>query len=155
MIVLIPYSITAKYSSLTFKSSPWLPSPYTHPGQVLTLQGTAGGVGTQCSNPGSVSNSRVTLGKPFCLSRSSIFFLEMYLFICLAALGLSCCAQDVWPSLQHVSSLSCGIKDLILGPGVEPGVPALGAQSLTHWTTREVPRSSFHTRKTKGLNCIL
>ena len=74
MIVLIPYSITAKYSSLTFKSSPWLPSPYTHPGQVLTLQGTAGGVGTQCSNPGSVSNSRVTLGKPFYLSRSSIFF---------------------------------------------------------------------------------
>ena len=54
-----------------------------------------------------------------------------------------------------VPALSCGIKDLILGPGVEPGVPALGAQSLTHWTTREVPRSSFHTCKTKGLNCIL
>ena len=24
------------------------------------------------------------------------------------------------------------------GPGLEPGPPALGAQSLSHWTTREV-----------------
>ena len=51
----------------------------------------------------------------------------MYLFICLAALGLSCGAQDV-----HMRALGCGIKDLILGPGVEPGVPASGAQSLTY-----------------------
>ena len=24
-------------------------------------------------------------------------------------------------------------------PGVEPGSPALGVQSFSHWTTREVP----------------
>ena len=29
--------------------------------------------------------------------------------------------------------------DLVPRPGIEPGPPALGAQSLTHWTTREVP----------------
>ena len=29
--------------------------------------------------------------------------------------------------------------DLVPRLGIEPGPPALGAQSLTHWTTREVP----------------
>ena len=29
--------------------------------------------------------------------------------------------------------------DLVPGPGMEPGPPAFGAQSLIHWTTREVP----------------
>ena len=33
--------------------------------------------------------------------------------------------------------------DLVPQPGIEPGSPALGARSLTHWTTREVPRTSF------------
>ena len=28
--------------------------------------------------------------------------------------------------------------DLVPRPGIEPGPPALGAQSLTHWTTRKV-----------------
>ena len=31
------------------------------------------------------------------------------------------------------------MRDLVPRPGIEPGPPALGAQSLTHWTTREVP----------------
>ena len=48
------------------------------------------------------------------------------LFIYLAALGLSCSMWDLAP-----------------WPGIEPGPPALGAQSLSHWTTREVPISSF------------
>ena len=30
--------------------------------------------------------------------------------------------------------------DLVPWPGIEPGPPALGAQSLTHCATREVPR---------------
>ena len=37
-------------------------------------------------------------------------------------------------------TLSCGIWDLGPWPGIEPGPPALGAWSLSHWTTREVPR---------------
>ena len=41
--------------------------------------------------------------------------------------------------LQHArSSLSCGIWDLVPWAGIEPRPPALGMQSLSHWTTREV-----------------
>ena len=36
--------------------------------------------------------------------------------------------------------LSCSIWDLVLCPGIKPRPPALGAQSLSHWTTREVPQ---------------
>ena len=52
-----------------------------------------------------------------------------YLFIYLAAPGLSCSMQ----------TLSCSIWDLVPWPGIEPGPPALGAWSLNRWTTREVP----------------
>ena len=49
--------------------------------------------------------------------------------------------------LAHAVSLvaACGILvaacmwDLAPQPETEPGPPALGAQSPTHWTTREVP----------------
>ena len=34
--------------------------------------------------------------------------------------------------------LSCGMQDLVLWPGMEPGSPALLEQILSHWTTREV-----------------
>ena len=39
--------------------------------------------------------------------------------------------------------LSCGMWDLAPCPGIEPRPPALGAQSLSHWTTREVPKFIF------------
>ena len=32
--------------------------------------------------------------------------------------------------------------DLVPWPGIEPGPPALGEQSLSHWTTREVPSAT-------------
>ena len=51
------------------------------------------------------------------------------LFFNLAALGLSCSTQD----------LHCGMWVLVLCPGIEPGLPTLGAWSFSHWTTREVP----------------
>ena len=35
-------------------------------------------------------------------------------------------------------SLSSGMWDLVPQPGIEPRSPALGAWSLSHWTTREV-----------------
>ena len=50
---------------------------------------------------------------------SELKFLIVYLFI--------------W--LQH---LSCVIWDLVSWPGIKPGSPALGAQSLSYWTTREI-----------------
>ena len=33
----------------------------------------------------------------------------------------------------------CSTGDLVPWPGIEPGSPALGTWSLSHWTTREVP----------------
>ena len=47
-------------------------------------------------------------------------FVFIYLFIHLAALGLSC---DMW--------------NLVPWPGSEIGSPALGAWSLSYWSTRE------------------
>ena len=42
--------------------------------------------------------------------------------------------------LQHADFwVAACIRDLVPQPGIEPSPPALGARSLTHWTTREVP----------------
>ena len=37
------------------------------------------------------------------------------------------------------------MRDLVPWPWIEPGPPALGAWSLNHWTTREVPSHHFLT----------
>ena len=34
---------------------------------------------------------------------------------------------------------SYSMWDLVAQPGIKPGAPALGVQSLRHWTTKEVP----------------
>ena len=61
--------------------------------------------------------------------------------------------------LQHAGSLvaACGLlswgmqlRDLVPPPGIEPGPPALGAQSLTDWTTREVPNSKYLNLESGG-----
>lgn len=38
-----------------------------------------------------------------------------------------------------ILALSYGIRDLGPWPGIEPRPPVEGAQSLSHWTPREVP----------------
>ena len=38
-----------------------------------------------------------------------------------------------------IPTLSCHIWDLVPWPWIESGPPALGAWSLSHWTTREFP----------------
>ena len=53
------------------------------------------------------------------------FFFNMFIY--LTALGLSC--GIFW----------CDMWDVVPWSGIEPGLPALGAQSLSHWTTREIP----------------
>ena len=53
----------------------------------------------------------------------SIFKKYLFIFIYLAVLGLSCGMWDLFPS-----------------PEIELQSLALGAWSLSHWTTREVPR---------------
>ena len=33
---------------------------------------------------------------------------------------------------------NCSMWDLVAQPGIKPGAPALGVQTLRHWTTKEV-----------------
>ena len=40
--------------------------------------------------------------------------------------------------VEALEFFSCGLWDLVSWPGLEPRPPALGVQSLSHWTTREV-----------------
>ena len=50
-------------------------------------------------------------------------------------------ARGIFDLCCGVQTLSCdSMWDLIPWPGIEPGSPALGVQSLSHWTTREVPQ---------------
>ena len=69
-----------------------------------------------------------------------MFFVFIHLFIYLAvpvlvvACGIFSCGMQ---------SLSCGMWDLVLWPGIKPGPPAFRAWSLSHWTTREVPGNVF------------
>lgn len=42
-----------------------------------------------------------------------------------------------------VLDLSCSMWNLVPRPGIEPGAPAMGALSLSHWPTREVARIKF------------
>ena len=56
---------------------------------------------------------------------------------CLAAHRIFSCTM--W-------TLSGSMWDLVPWPGIEPGSPALGAWSLSHWTTRKVPLHDIFTR---------
>ena len=70
------------------------------------------------------------------LTQGPLFKKMIILFIYLAVPGLSC----------HIQTLSCDMWEssfLNRDPGMEPGSPALGVQSLSHWTTREVPGGLF------------
>ena len=66
-----------------------------------------------------------------------LFFLNKYLLINLATPGRNCklgiFSCGMW-------TLSCSMWDLVPCPGIEPGASALGARSLSHWTTGDVPQ---------------
>ena len=49
--------------------------------------------------------------------------------------------------------LSYSVWDLVPGPGIEPGTPALGARSLSHWVTWEVPRQ-FLKHNSYAMLCL-
>ena len=57
-----------------------------------------------------------------------------FVCVCVCVAALNCSMQDLF---------SCGMWDLVPWPGIEPGLPAWGVQSLGHWTTREVPPSHW------------
>ena len=83
-----------------------------------------------------------------------IHLLSVYLFIYLftwlhwvlaAAHGIFVAACEILTAACGIFSwgmqaLCCGLQDLVSWPGIKPGPPALGAWSLNHWPTREVPR---------------
>ena len=78
-------------------------------------------------------------GKSFlpCQSYSvQLIFLKKYLFlfICLCLVA----AHRIFVELC-MWTLSCSMWDLVPWPGIEPRLPTLRVQSLSHWTTREVP----------------
>ena len=59
-------------------------------------------------------------------------YIYIYLFIWLC-----------WVLVAACGIFSCCMWDLIPWPGIEPRPPTLGARSLSHWTTREVPRDAI------------
>ena len=79
-----------------------------------------------------------------------IFKHLFYLFI-LAVPGLSCSTQDLCCSMRDLLVVACRLLScgMHVGSvpllGIEPKPPTLGAWSLTHWTTREVPPLGFGT----------
>ena len=80
-----------------------------------------------------LSHPYMTTGRTIALTLwtfvSKVMSADIYLFTkFLAVPGLS------W----GMRTLSCGMWDLVPWPGIEPRHPALGAWSLSHWTTREV-----------------
>ena len=42
-----------------------------------------------------------------------------------------------------MQTLSCGIWNQVSLPGIEARPSAMGVQSLSHWTTREVPAMAY------------
>ena len=71
---------------------------------------------------------------------SAIYSRSWCMFMYLAASG----ALVVVPVI-----FSCNVKNLVSRPRIEPWAPALGVQSLSHWTTREVPTRHQLKKKTQ------
>ena len=71
-----------------------------------------------------------------------LFLLKIYfyLFIYLAASGLTCSMQGSSIFLASCRVFSCSMWNLGPWPGTRLGPPHLGAWSLSHWTTRQVPK---------------
>ena len=73
----------------------------------------------------------VTFFKDYIYILKNIFYLFIWLLrVLVAACRLFSCSMQ---------TLSCSMWDLVPRPRIKPRPPALGAWSLSHWTTREVP----------------
>ena len=71
-----------------------------------------------------------------------ISFLKKYIYLFGYA---SSWLQHSWSLILVVTCeiFSCGMWDLVSWLGTERGPPALWTQSLSHWTTKEVPEFKF------------
>ena len=65
----------------------------------------------------------------------SLFFKKIFTYLTVQGLQL----HHVGSFSYSIWTFTCSNQDLIPRPGIEPGPPALGAPSLSHWTIREVP----------------
>ena len=73
-----------------------------------------------------------------------------YLFIWLR--WVSVLAHGIFNLHCGMQTLSCGMWELVPQPGTEPRSLALGAWSLTHWTTREALHSILSSYDILALN---
>ena len=71
-----------------------------------------------------------------------IIFIYWLCQVSVAAHGIFSCG---------IQTLGCGMWDLVPWPGIEPRLPALGVQSLSHWTATKVPNFKFQTNR-KGVS---
>ena len=72
------------------------------------------------------------------VSQLGILFDEDFLFFTFGLI-VACRVFSLHRSMQDLLLSACGIQ--FPDQGLNLGQPSLGAQSLSHWTTREVPRS--------------
>ena len=83
-------------------------------------------------------------------------YLTFLIFTYLAALGFTCCKEDHWCSLQYAGSFffffNFSMRNLVPWPGIELRPPVLVAQSLSLWTTREIPPFLWEKRP-RSLQC--
>ena len=68
------------------------------------------------------------------------FSFNIYLFIWLC--WVLVVAHGIFIAACGISH--CGMQDLVPWPGIKPEPPALGAQRLNRWTTREVPKMTLN-----------
>ena len=82
----------------------------------------------------------------------------IYRFIYLAVLGLR---YSIWVFVLFCflvaahGIFTCGMCSLAPRPGMEARIPALGAQSLSHSTTREVPILEYFNHTFSFMFCGL
>ena len=91
---------------------------------------------------------------------SFLRYLLMHLFIWLYQILVVACRIFSFSVACRIFSfgmwtLSFGIWDLIPWPGIEPIPPVLGAWSLIHWTTREIPYYTWFLITNCPLVCYL
>ena len=83
--------------------------------------------------------------------KSLFIWLHWVLIVACKIFHLHCGLRDFFVVACRI--LSCSMWDPVPWPGIKPEFPALGAWSLSHWTTSEVPfYSSWLCQKKKAKN---
>ena len=78
-------------------------------------------------------------------SVSSKLYAKFVFCFWLCRVLVALCGIGMWGFFFSVAAygiFSCGMWDLVPWPGIKPRPPVIWAQSLSHWTTREVPKLS-------------